>query len=112
MLATAGMTGALLASSPLAASAAETVVGYTSTDRAAYPELVSTGGAGGVSWLAFPDEENNNAPSINGATNWRGRAGWGVGEGGWGSEGDVGRRGGGGGLKLVTTPYAARCASQ
>lgn len=81
LLATAGMTGALLASTPLAASAAETVVGYTSTDRATYPELVSTGGNGGVSWLAFPDEENNNAPWINGATNWRGRDGWGVGAG-------------------------------
>ena len=81
MVATAGLTGALLASSPLAANAAATVVGYTSTDRAAYPELASTGGNGGVSWLAFPDEENNNAPQINGATNWRGRAGWGVGDG-------------------------------
>jgi len=79
MLATAGMTGALLASSPLAASAAPTVVNFTSTTFADYPTLTFTGGAGGVSWAPWangiPDAANN-APGVSGASNWNGRAGW------------------------------------
>ena len=80
LLATAGMTGALLASTPLAASAAETVVTYTSTTSTDYPELLAVGGGGGVRWAPFPDGEGNNAPWVEGATNWRGREGWPTGD--------------------------------
>lgn len=80
MLATAGITGALLAGSSLAASAAPTVITYTSTDRAAYPELAPIGGGGGVSWKPWPDAEGLNAPSIVGDKNWLDREGWGIGD--------------------------------
>jgi hypothetical protein len=79
MLATAGMTGALLASSPLAASAAPTVVDYTSTTFADYTTLTYTGGAGGVSWAPWANDSadaGNNAPGVSGSSNWNGRAGW------------------------------------
>ena len=71
MLTTAGLTGALLVSAPLAANAAPTVINFNSTTRDDYPALSAYGGAGGVSWAPFPDGEGNNAPGIDGATNWK-----------------------------------------
>lgn len=77
MLATAGMTGALLASSPLAASAAETVVDYTSSTPADYTVLSNVGGGGGLGWAPWPDAEGAlNSPWVTGDNNWRGREGW------------------------------------
>lgn len=77
MLATAGMTGALLASTPLAASAAATVVDYTSSTPDDYEVLTNVGGGGGLGWAPWPDAEvGMNAPSVTGENNWRGRAGW------------------------------------
>ena len=77
MIATAGITGALLVGSPLAASAAPTVVDYASTNAADYPVLMHTGGGGGTDWAPWTDAEAGmNAPWVTGASNWNGRAGW------------------------------------
>jgi hypothetical protein len=77
MLATAGLTGALLASSPLAASAAPTVVDYTSSAPADYTVLTNVGGGGGLGWAPWPEAEAAlNSPWVTGETNWRGREGW------------------------------------
>ena len=77
MLTTAGITGALLAGSPLAASAAPTVVDYTSTNPADYSVLMHTGGGGGTDWAPWLDSEvGMNAPWITGDKNWHGRDGW------------------------------------
>ena len=76
MLATAGMTGALLASSPLAASAAETVVDYTSSNPADYTVLTNVGGGGGIGWAPWRDDENLNDIWVTGENNWKGREGW------------------------------------
>jgi hypothetical protein len=71
MLATAGITGALLVGTPLAASATPTVINFSSVVRDDYPALAAYGGLGGVSWAPFADGEGNNAPGIDGATNWK-----------------------------------------
>ncbi|MFM2024884.1 MAG: hypothetical protein RLZZ56_897 [Actinomycetota bacterium] len=77
MMATVGITGALLAGSPLAASAAPTVVDYTSTNAADYPVLMHTGGGGGTDWAPWLDSEAGmNAPWVTGDKNWHGRDGW------------------------------------
>jgi hypothetical protein len=77
MLATAGMTGALLASSPLAASAAETVVDYTSSTPADYTVLTNVGGGGGLGWAPWDGADIGlNAPWVVGENNWKGREGW------------------------------------
>ncbi|MEY4554271.1 MAG: hypothetical protein RL197_698 [Actinomycetota bacterium] len=75
IVASAGITGALLVASPLIATAAPTVITYTSTAAVDYPQLAAVGGPGGVSWAPFPEEENN-APGMSGALNWGGRSGW------------------------------------
>ena len=77
MLATAGITGALLVGSPLAASAAPTVVDYTSTNPDDYSVLMHTGGGGGTDWAPWLDTEvGMNAPWVTGDKNWKGRTGW------------------------------------
>ncbi|MEN9604004.1 MAG: hypothetical protein RL545_693, partial [Actinomycetota bacterium] len=79
MLATAGITGALLVGTPLAASAAPTVVDFTSTNAADYPNLTFSGGGGGVSWAPWANDSadaSNNAPWVTGSANWNGRTGW------------------------------------
>ncbi len=78
MLATVGITGALLAGSPVAANAAATVVDYTSTNPADYSSvLMHTGGGGGTDWAPWRDDEvGMNAPWVTGSANWNGRAGW------------------------------------
>ena len=79
LLATAGMTGALLASTPLAASASPTVIDYASTVRADYTTLTFTGGGGGVSWAPWAGDGPDaglNAPWVTGSANWNGREGW------------------------------------
>jgi hypothetical protein len=78
ILAAAGLTGALLVGSPLAASASPTVVDYASTNAADYPVLVHTGGGGGTDWAPWTDVQGLNAPSVTGASNWNGRDGWGT----------------------------------
>ena len=77
MIATAGITGALLVGSPLAASAAPTVVDYASTNAADYSVLMHTGGGGGTDWAPWLDSEAGmNAPWVTGDKNWHGREGW------------------------------------
>jgi hypothetical protein len=77
MIATAGITGALLVGSPLAASAAPTVVDYASTNAADYTVLMHTGGGGGTDWAPWLDSEvGMNAPWVTGDKNWHGRDGW------------------------------------
>jgi hypothetical protein len=79
MLATAGITGALLAASPLAANAAgATVVDYASTNSADYASvLTNVGGGGGLAWAPWLDSEAGmNAPWVTGDKNWKGREGW------------------------------------
>ena len=76
MMATAGLTGALLVGTSLAASATSTVVDYNSTNAADYPALMHTGGNGGTDWAPWTDAAGLNAPSVSGAANWNGRAGW------------------------------------
>lgn len=76
MMATVGITGALLAGSPLAASAAPTVVDYASTNAADYTVLMHTGGGGGTDWAPWTDADNLNAPWVSGSANWHGREGW------------------------------------
>lgn len=76
MLTTAGVTGALLMSAPMAASAAPTVVDFASTTAAVYPYLAHTGGGGGTDWAPWTDADGLNAPLVTGAANWNGRAGW------------------------------------
>jgi hypothetical protein len=78
MIATAGITGALLAGSPLAASAAPTVITYDSANPADYASvLMHTGGGGGTDWAPWLDSEGLNAPWVTGDKNWHGRDGWG-----------------------------------
>ena len=78
MLATAGITGALLVGTPLAASAAPTVVDFTSTNAADYASyLTNVGGGGGLAWAPWLDTEvGMNAPWVTGSKNWKGRDGW------------------------------------
>jgi hypothetical protein len=78
MLATVGITGALLAGSPVAANAAATVVDYASTNAADYSSvLMHTGGGGGTDWAPWRDDEMGmNAPWVTGSANWNGREGW------------------------------------
>lgn len=77
MIATAGLTGALLVGSPLAASASPTVVDYASTNAADYSSvLMHTGGGGGTDWAPWTDAAGLNAPWVTGSANWNGRAGW------------------------------------
>ena len=76
-LAAVGITGALLAASPLAATASETVVTFDSTNAADYPYLMHTGGGGGTDWAPWPDSANLNAGWVTGEDNWFERAGWG-----------------------------------
>jgi hypothetical protein len=76
MIATAGITGALLVGAPLAASASETVVNYSSTNAADYSVLMHTGGGGGTDWAPWADVEGLNAPWVTGDKNWHGREGW------------------------------------
>ena len=79
MLTTAGITGALLAASPLAANAAgATIVDYASTNPADYASvLTNVGGGGGLAWAPWADAEAGmNAPWVVGDKNWRGREGW------------------------------------
>lgn len=77
MIASVGITGALLVASPLVANAAPTVITYTSTNAADYPQLAAVGSGGGVDWAPFTDASGNNAPGMSGALNWNGREGWG-----------------------------------
>ncbi|MEN9604112.1 MAG: Stenotrophomonas phage Moby [Actinomycetota bacterium] len=79
MIATAGITGALLVGSPLAASAAPTVVDYASTNAADYPTLMHSGGNGGTDWAPWANGTADavlNASWITGSANWNGRPGW------------------------------------
>jgi hypothetical protein len=78
MLATAGITGALLVGTPLAANASPTVVDFTSTNPADYASyLTNVGGGGGLAWAPWLDSEAGmNAPWVTGDKNWKGREGW------------------------------------
>lgn len=78
MLATAGITGALLVGTPLAANAAPTVVDFNSTNPADYASyLTNVGGGGGLAWAPWLDSEAGmNAPWVTGDKNWKGREGW------------------------------------
>jgi hypothetical protein len=79
MIASLGITGALLASAPMTANAAATttVINFNaSTTRADYPSLMAVGGGGGVKFAPWEDASGNNAPGVSGETNWLGRAGW------------------------------------
>ena len=76
MIASVGITGALLVASPLVANAAPTVINYTSSNFADYPQLTYVGGAGGVSWAPWTDASGNNAPGMSGDLNWNGRPNW------------------------------------
>jgi hypothetical protein len=76
MIASVGITGALLVAAPLAANAAATVVTYSTTAAADYPALAHIGGGGGTDWAPWPDADGLNAPGLSGDKNWRGREGW------------------------------------
>ena len=76
LLATAGITGALLVGAPMAANAVTTVQNFNSTTAADYPALQHTGGNGGTDWAPWTDLVGGNAPLVTGAFNWNGRAGW------------------------------------
>ena len=76
ILATLGLTGAMLLSQPVAANAAATVVDFASTDAANYTYLKHTGGAGGTDWAPWADNEGLNAPWVTGSANWKDRTGW------------------------------------
>jgi len=76
MIASVGITGALLVASPLVANAAPTVINYTSSTFADYPQLAAVGGPGGVSWAPWSDASGNNAPGMSGELNWFERPDW------------------------------------